>query len=76
MSKISRYETVGNATQWTAVVAALAPMAMLAAWLHGIRDAAPAVSEFFLGPLLIGGAMIFWLLFLHLVVCRDRLRTT
>ena len=65
--------TPGKSTQWTAVIAALAPMALLAAWMHGVRETSPAISEFFLGPLLIGGAMIFWLLFLHLVACRDRL---
>ena len=73
MSTRTQNDAVGKTTQWMAVMAAVAPMALLAAWMHGIRQTAPDLSEFFLGPLLIGGAMIFWLLFLHLVVCRDRL---
>jgi hypothetical protein len=73
MSTRTQNDAVGKTTQGMAVMTAVAPMALLAAWMHGIRQTAPDLSEFFLGPLLIGGAMIFWLLFLHLVVCRDRL---
>lgn len=65
----------GTATQLTAGLAAIIPMAALTTWMYVIRDSAPGVSEFFLGPLLFGGAMIFWLLFLHLVLCRDNLQS-
>jgi len=50
-------------------------MAALTTWMYIIRDSAPGLGEFFLGPLLFGGGMIFWLLFLHIVVCRDTLQS-
>ena len=59
--------------QLMAGILAIIPMAALAAWMYVIRDNTPSVAEFFLGPLLLGGAIIFWLLFLHLVMCRDSL---
>ena len=55
--------------------AAIMPMVALSIWMYLLRDSVPGVSEFFLGPLLFGGGMIFWLLFLHIVVCRDNLQT-
>jgi general stress protein CsbA len=58
-------------TQLLAAAGAVLPMAALTAWMYALRDSAPGLGEFFLGPLLFGGGMIFWLLFLHLVVCRD-----
>jgi hypothetical protein len=61
--------------QIPAAVAAIIPMLLLGLWMHLIRDSTPALSEFFLGPLLVGGGMIFWLLFLHIVVCRDNLQS-
>lgn len=61
--------------QLLAAVAAILPMAALTTWMYVIRDEAPGLAEFFLGPLLFGGGMIFWLLFLHLVLCRDSLRS-
>ena len=63
----------GPLVQFVAGVLAIIPMAALAAWMYIIRDSTPGVAEFFLGPLLVGGAIIFWLLFLHLVMCRDSL---
>jgi len=61
--------------QLLAASAAIAPMAALSTWMYIIRDSTPGLSEFFLGPLLFGGGMIFWLLFLHVVVCRDKLQS-
>jgi hypothetical protein len=61
--------------QISAALAAIIPMALLTVWMYLLRDSAPTVSEFFLGPMLIGGSMIFWLLFLHIVVCRDDLKS-
>lgn len=63
----------GPLVQFMAGILAVIPMAALAAWMYVIRDSTPGVAEFFLGPLLVGGAIIFWLLFLHLVMCRDSL---
>lgn len=65
----------GPAIQLVAAFAAFLPMAALTSWMYLLRDSAPGVAEFFLGPLLFGGAMIFWLLFLHLVLCRDSLQS-
>lgn len=62
-------------TQILAAIAAIIPMAALTIWMYLLRDSAPGLSEFFLGPLLFGGGMIFWLLFLHIVVCRDSLQS-
>lgn len=56
-----------------AALAAILPMALLTVWMYLLRDSAPDVSEFFLGPLLFGGGMIFWMIFLHVVLCRDKL---
>jgi hypothetical protein len=61
--------------QISAAIAAIFPMALLTIWMYLIRDSVPAQSEFFLAPLLFGGGMIFWLLFLHIVVCRDNLQS-
>ena len=65
----------GIRVQYAATAAAIAPMAVLTIWMYGIRDSAPSIQEFFLGPMLFGGAMIFWLLYLHIVVCRDDLQS-
>jgi hypothetical protein len=50
-------------------------MTALVTWMYIIRDTAPGLYEFFLGPMLFGGGMIFWLMFLHIVVCRDDLKS-
>lgn len=62
-------------THLLAAAGAILPMAALTAWMYVLRDSIPGLGEFFLGPLLVGGGMIFWLLFLHLVPCRDSLRS-
>ena len=61
--------------QIPAALAAIIPMALITIWMYVLRDSAPDQSEFFLGPLLVGGGFIFWLLYLHIVVCRDSLHT-
>lgn len=61
--------------QISTAMAAIIPMLALTVWMYLIRDSVPGLNEFFLGPLLFGGSMIFWLLFLHIVVCRDSLQT-
>lgn len=61
--------------QIPAAIAAIIPMLLLGTWMYLLRDNTPALSEFFLGPLLFGGGMIFWILFLHIVVCRDNLQS-
>jgi membrane protease YdiL (CAAX protease family) len=59
--------------QLLAAFAAALPMALLTVWMYVLRDKAPGISEFFLGPLLFGGGMIFWMIFLNVVFCRDSL---
>jgi len=73
MNEIS--ERTSKLQQVLAAVAVILPMALLTTWMYLIRDTAPDQSEFFLGPLLFGGGMIFWILFLHIVVCRDKLQS-
>jgi len=65
----------GAVTQLAAGIAAIVPMAALTVWMYLVRDRPPGLEEFFLGPLLVGGGMIFWLLFLHVAVCRDTLHS-
>ena len=64
-----------NRVQIFAAIAVIVPMALLTIWMYLIRDSVPDQSEFFLGPLGFGGGMIFWILFLHIVVCRDSLQS-
>ena len=63
----------GRPVQLAAAAAATAPMVAVFLWMYGGAGSVPDLSTFFMGPLLIGGGMIFWLLFLHLVWCRDDL---
>lgn len=70
---VNRLEFPRAHVQLLAALAAILPMPGLASWMYLIRNDAPSLAEFFAGPLLVGGLMIFWLLFLHLVVCRDSL---
>ncbi len=64
-----------NLIQIFAAIAVILPMALLTTWMYLIRDSVPDQSEFFLGPLLFGGGMIFWILLLHIVVCGDSLQS-
>lgn len=69
-----KHTQVGPLVQVSAGIAAVVPMAALTSWMYVVRDGTPGLAEFFLGPLLAGGTLIFWLLFLHLVMCRDSLQ--
>jgi len=73
--QINQHFHIRPVIQLSAAAAAIVPMLLLTVWMYLLRDSAPDLKEFFLGPLLFGGGMIFWLLFLHLVVCRDKLQT-
>jgi membrane protease YdiL (CAAX protease family) len=67
-----------HSTSWVEVAAAggaVVPMVAIGVWMYVIRGRAPTLEEMLAGPLLCGGAMIFWILFLHLFACRERLWT-
>jgi len=74
-TQIVRSSRHNPAIQISAAFAAIIPMALLTTWFYLLRDSAPDQSEFFLGPLLFGGGMIFWLLYLHIVICHDGLQS-
>jgi len=59
------------ATQILAAAAAATPMAAIGIWMYVLRDSAMTLNEMLLGPLLGGGSLIFWILFLHFLVCGD-----
>jgi membrane protease YdiL (CAAX protease family) len=46
-------------------------MAAMGIWMYLLRDSAMTLNEMLLGPLLGGGSLIFWILFLHLIFCGD-----
>jgi membrane protease YdiL (CAAX protease family) len=56
-----------------AAAAAVAPMAAVSVWMYLLRESAITIHEMMLGPLLIGGGLIFWILFLQVLVCGDEL---
>jgi len=49
------------------------PMLVIAYWVQRPPEGGITLRVLFLGPLLGGGALLFWTLFLHLVVCGDGL---
>jgi len=70
-----------NAAPWqrrpmTQILAALAgffPLLALSYWMYGWRDETMTIHEMLLGPLLGGGCLIVWVLFLHVYVSGDRI---
>jgi membrane protease YdiL (CAAX protease family) len=62
-----------TAVQLLSVTGLLIPMAAVALWGALSQRGEVALSVLFVGPLLGGSVLIFWILFLHLVVCSDRL---
>jgi hypothetical protein len=60
-------------TQILAALAGLLPMAGLSIWMYLLQDRSMTVDEMLLGPLVGGGTLIFWILFLHVFVSGDRL---
>jgi len=46
-------------------------MAAIGIWMHVLRDGPVTLSQMLLGPLLGGGSLTLWILFLHLLVCGD-----
>jgi membrane protease YdiL (CAAX protease family) len=61
-------------TQLLCVLALLVPMAAVALWSSLPQRGDVTLPEMFVGPMLGGSALIFWILFLHLVVCGDGLQ--
>ena len=59
--------------QLLCALALVLPMAAIAYWMQGSQESTLTPRVFFLGPLVGGGALCFWILFLHVGVCRDRI---
>jgi membrane protease YdiL (CAAX protease family) len=62
-----------RSTQILCALALALPMAGIAYWVYLLQDGGVTLRTLFLGPMAGGGALIFWILFLHLVVCGDGL---
>jgi len=60
-------------TQILGSLGLLLPMAAVALWVHAGQSGGPNLRWMFLGPMVGGGTLIFWILFLHLIVCGDTL---
>jgi membrane protease YdiL (CAAX protease family) len=62
-----------RAIHLVAALAVIAPMAILSVWMHLLQESSITANELLLWPLLGGGTLIFWILFLHVLVCGDEL---
>jgi len=60
-------------TQILGALALAVPMVGIAYWVDLLQRGGMTLRMMFLGPLAGGGALILWILFLHLVVCGDGL---
>jgi len=60
------------AVQLAAAAAAILPMAALSVWIYLLREGPVTMSAMLLGPLVGGGTLIVWILFLQFVVAGDR----
>jgi membrane protease YdiL (CAAX protease family) len=61
--------------QLLAAFAALVPMAALFLWTYLLRESPLTVAGLLLWPLLGGGCLVLWLLFLHVLICGDSLES-
>jgi membrane protease YdiL (CAAX protease family) len=61
--------------QLLAASAALIPMAALVLWTYVLRESSLTIAALLLWPLLGGGCLILWLLFLHILVSGDSLES-
>jgi membrane protease YdiL (CAAX protease family) len=64
-----------SSAQLLAAFAALIPMAGLVLWTHVLRESSLTIAGLLLWPLLGGGCLILWLLFLQIVVSGDSLES-
>jgi membrane protease YdiL (CAAX protease family) len=60
-------------TQVLGALGLVLSMAAVSFWTYAAQGDGASLRLMFLGPLVGGGALIFWILFLHLVVCGDGL---
>jgi membrane protease YdiL (CAAX protease family) len=60
-------------TQLLAALAALVPMVALVVWTYLLQQRTLTLASLLLWPLLAGGCLILWLLFLHVLVSGDSL---
>lgn len=61
--------------QLLAAFAAVVPIGMLLTWTYVLRTGHLTIGELLVWPLLGGGGLILWLLFLHILVCGDSLES-
>lgn len=59
--------------QLLAAFGALAPVAILGVWTSVLQESPPTIAGLLLWPLLGGGCLILWVLFLHILVSGDSL---
>lgn len=62
-------------TQLLAALAASMPMAALLVWVYVLQESPLTLTGLLAWPLLVGGGLIFWLLFLHILVSGDGLES-
>jgi membrane protease YdiL (CAAX protease family) len=62
-----------SSIQLLCALALALPMAGIAYWVQRLQVDGITLRVMFLGPMAGGGALVFWILFLHLVVCGDGL---
>lgn len=60
-------------TQILSALGLVLPMAAIAYWVYRSQADGVTLELMFLGPLIGGGALLFWILFLHRFVCGDGL---
>ncbi len=58
--------------QLAGAVAAAAPLIVLSVWMYGVREASLTLHEMLAWPLIGGGILMLWVLFVHVAVCGDR----
>lgn len=62
-----------SSTQILCALTLALPMIAIAYWVYRLQDGGVTLRVMFLGPMVGGSALVFWILFLHLVVCGDGL---
>jgi membrane protease YdiL (CAAX protease family) len=64
-----------TSAQLLAALAALIPIAAMVLWTYVLSESSLTFAGLLLWPLLGGGCLVLWLLFLHILVCGDSLES-